>query len=236
MTRPEPDSPEESAFKDAGRSLLMAIDRSDTAEALLIVTDFPEAARRPLEGHFGRTALRIAALDGEEEIALMLIPFSDPDELRGFGPGWGPSVLGCAAKRGLAKLAGALLPHADRPLEAPGKPSPLMLSVIRDSERCFDLLLPHSDPNHQDESGWNALLLAAHYGREKQALAVLPLTEPGALVKMPGGWRGARDLARANGHKDLAERIASFELARAEKEQLSHSLHPAAASAPRPRV
>ncbi len=118
----------------------------------------------------GNTALILACVRGYEDIARVLAPHSDINHQNSFG--W--SALMLAAIAGTAQLCCLLLSYGAEPLATDSKHrTPLMKAVRHANKETFDVLLPVSTVDAQDDDGDTALIKAARYGQDEMIKKLL---------------------------------------------------------------
>jgi len=118
--------------------IFTAVERKNLRELKRILKNDPLAARRT--DCWGRTALMLACVEGEEEFARLLLPLSDPQA----SDRDGETAL-MLASFGHPACIELLLPVSDPHAQDGDGWTALMWAASSDSQRCVELLLPHSD-------------------------------------------------------------------------------------------
>ena len=125
----------------------------------------PSAARG--SDCWGRTALMLACVEGEEAMVELLVPWSDATA----SDRDGETALMLAAF-GHPKCVELLLPLSDPRARDADEWTALMWAASSGSERCVELLLPHSDVKATTTSGLNALVIARTYDQQARAMQI----------------------------------------------------------------
>jgi Ankyrin repeats (3 copies)/Ankyrin repeat len=118
--------------------IFTAVERKNLRELKRILNNDPLAARRT--DCWGRTALMLACVEGEEELVRLLLPLSDPQA----SDRDGETALMLAAF-GHPACVELLLPVSDAHAQDGDGWTALMWAASSGSQRCIELLLPHSD-------------------------------------------------------------------------------------------
>lgn len=118
--------------------IFTAVERKNLRELKRILKSDPLAARRT--DCWGRTALMLACVEGEEEFVRLLLPLSDPKA----SDRDGETAL-MLASFGHPACVALLLPVSDPKASDADGWTALMWAASSGSQRCVELLLPHSD-------------------------------------------------------------------------------------------
>ena len=118
--------------------IFTAVERKNVRELKRILGNDPLAARRT--DCWGRTALMLACVEGEESLVSLLLPLSDPKA----SDRDGETALMLAAF-GHPACVELLLPLSDPHAQDGDGWTALMWAASSGSQRCVELLLPHSD-------------------------------------------------------------------------------------------
>ncbi|QOL49123.1 ankyrin repeat domain-containing protein [Massilia litorea] len=142
--------------------IFSAVERKNLRELKRILKSDPLAARRT--DCWGRTALMLSCIEGEEAFVRLLLPCSDA--MAADRDGETALMLASFGHPGCVEL---LLPVSE-PMARDGDGwTALMWAASSGSERCVALLLPHSDANAATESGLTALDIARTYDQQARA-------------------------------------------------------------------
>jgi hypothetical protein len=142
--------------------IFSAVERKNLRALRRILKNDPGAACA--SDCWGRTALMLSCIEGEDAFVSLLLPFSEARS----SDRDGETALMLAAF-GHPRCVELLLPLSD-PMACDNDGwTALMWAASSGSERCIDLLLPHSDVNAATSSGLTALDIARAYAREAQA-------------------------------------------------------------------
>jgi hypothetical protein len=126
------------ASKAGDVDIFTAVERKNLRELKRILGNDPLAARRT--DCWGRTALMLACVEGEESLAEVLLPLSDPRA----SDRDGETAL-MLASFGHPACVELLLPVSDPKAQDADGWTALMWAASSGSPRCIELLLPHSD-------------------------------------------------------------------------------------------
>jgi len=118
--------------------IFTAVERKNLRELKRILKNDPLGARRT--DCWGRTALMLACVEGEEELVRLLLPLSDPQA----SDRDGETALMLAAF-GHPACVELLLSLSDAHAQDGDGWTALMWAASSGSQRCIELLLPHSD-------------------------------------------------------------------------------------------
>lgn len=204
-------------------ALHIAAEAESPACAKLLIAADPSMALCVNE--IGMTPLMNAALLGRIACVHALIAVSDTSAVD--MEGW--NALICAADEGALDVIALLLPSAD-----PGHRDRFGLNALDHAcaeghAQCIPLLLTRFDPRLSDSQGRTALMRAAIKGREACAQALIEVSD---LSAVDASGLSAAQIAKAHGHPQLSAMIQS----RVESRELSASLAPAPALAPKKRL
>lgn len=145
--------------------IFAAVEQKNMRELKRILRKEPSAART--SDCWGRTALMLACIEGEEALVELLVPWSDATASNRDGE----TALMLAAF-GHPKCVELLLPLGN-PLACDADEwTALMWAASSGSERCVELLLPHSDVKATTTSGLNALDIARTYDQRARAMQI----------------------------------------------------------------
>lgn len=142
--------------------IFSAVERKNLRELKRILKSDRLAARRT--DAWGRTALMLACVEGEEAFARVLLPWSDPNASGRDGET--ALMLAAFGHPGCVEL---LLPVSDGRASDGDGWTALMWAASSGSERCVELLLPHSDAAAATGSGLTALDIARTYNQQARA-------------------------------------------------------------------
>lgn len=142
--------------------IFSAVERKNLRELKRILKNDPLAARRT--DSWGRTALMLSCVEGEEELLRLLLPLSDPNA----SDRDGETALMLAAF-GHPACVELLLPVCDGLASDGDGWTALMWAASSGSERCVELLLPHSDAAAVNGSGLTALDIARTFNQQARA-------------------------------------------------------------------
>lgn len=142
--------------------IFLAVERKSLRELKRILKSDPLAARRT--DSWGRTALMLACVEGEEVFVRLLLPLSDPKASERDGE----TALILAAF-GHPECVELLLPVSDAMASDADGWTALMWAASSGSERCVELLLPHSDAAAVNHSGLTALDIARTFNQQARA-------------------------------------------------------------------
>ena len=142
--------------------IFSAVERKNLRELKRILKSDPLAARRT--DCWGRTALMVACVEGEEAFVRLLLPASDPTA----SDRDGETALMLAAF-GHPECVELLLPAGDALARDADGWTALMWAASSGSERCVELLLPHSDAATVTDSGLTALDIARTFNQQARA-------------------------------------------------------------------
>ncbi|THC46524.1 ankyrin repeat domain-containing protein [Massilia sp. Mn16-1_5] len=118
--------------------IFTAVERKNLRELKRILKHDPLAARRT--DCWGRTALMLACVEGEEAFVRLLLPLSDPQA----SDRDGETAL-MLASFGHPACVELLLPASDPHAQDGDGWTALMWAASSGSQRCIELLMPHSD-------------------------------------------------------------------------------------------
>jgi len=118
--------------------IFTAVERKNLRELKRILKHDPRAARRT--DCWGRTALMLACVEGEEAFVRLLLPLSDPQA----SDRDGETAL-MLASFGHPACVELLLPVSDPHAQDGDGWTALMWAASSGSQRCIELLMPHSD-------------------------------------------------------------------------------------------
>lgn len=142
--------------------IFSAVERKNLGELQRILTKDPAAACSC--DCWGRTALMLACVEGEDAFVELLLPLSDACA----SDREGETAL-MLASFGHPGCVERLLPVSDpKACDADGWTA-LMWAASSGSEQCVNLLLPHSDATAKTGSGFTALDIAQAYARQASA-------------------------------------------------------------------
>lgn len=142
--------------------IFSAVERKNLRELKRILKSDPLAARRT--DCWGRTALMLACVEGEEAFVRLLLPASDPKA----SDRDGETALMLAAF-GRPACVESLLPVSDAKARDADGWTALMWAASSGSERCVELLLPDSDAAAVTGSGLTALEIARTFNQQARA-------------------------------------------------------------------
>jgi ankyrin repeat protein len=142
--------------------IFSAVERKNLRTLRRVLHDVPAAARAT--DCWGRTALMLSCIEGDDAMVSLLLPFSDACA----SDRDGETALMLAAF-GHPRCVELLLPLSDPMARDNDGWTALMWAASSGSERCIDLLLAHSDADAATPSGLTALDIARAYAREAQA-------------------------------------------------------------------
>ena len=142
--------------------IFSAVERKNLRALRRILKNDPGAACA--SDCWGRTALMLSCIEGEDAFVSLLLPFSEACS----SDRDGETALMLAAF-GHPRCVELLLPLSDPMACDDDGWTALMWAASSGSERCIELLLPHSDVNAPTSSGLTALDIARAYAREAQA-------------------------------------------------------------------
>jgi ankyrin repeat protein len=142
--------------------IFSAVERKNLRALRRILKNDPAAACA--SDCWGRTALMLSCIEGEDAFVSLLLPFSEARS----SDRDGETALMLAAF-GHPRCVELLLPLSDPMACDDDGWTALMWAASSGSERCIELLLPHSDVNAATSSGLTALDIARAYAREAQA-------------------------------------------------------------------
>lgn len=118
--------------------IFTAVERKNLRELQRILKSDPTAPRRT--DCWGRTALMLACVEGEEEFVRLLLPLSDPQA----SDRDGETAL-MLASFGHPSCVELLLPVSDPHAQDGDGWTALMWAASSGSQTCIDMLLPHTD-------------------------------------------------------------------------------------------
>lgn len=169
-------------------------------------------------------ALFLSAMQGKSACASWLIPHALPEQPDSNGE----CALMKAASHGRLECAELLLPFSDPKAANRMGQTALHLAAAAGHAKLAELLLSSSDPGAQDNLGLTPLMAAAAQGHAECAMLLLAATDESLSPIL-----SASDLARKNGHAQLARLIDSFYQAQDERRSLDQSALPHNAHAPK---
>lgn len=194
------------AGPDGRTALMIAVQKADDE---LVVQLLAAGADVNATNALGGSVLMFAAIGGDAGITGLLLDAGARHDVRA-SLGW--TALGLAAVKGHVEVARTLLDAGadQRARDAYGW-TPLMRAAHHGHTRVVGLLLesPGADLSLVQESGATALHIAAADG-EPDVIELL-LGRGAVVAARDGGERTAADVAMANGHFDIAERLRSLE-------------------------
>jgi ankyrin repeat protein len=142
--------------------IFSAVERKSLRELKRMLKKDPAAARST--DCWGRTALMLSCVEGEEAFVALLLPWSDANARDRDGET--ALMLASFGHPGCVEL---LLPVSDPgACDADGWTA-LMWAASSGSERCVELLLSHSDATAATGSGLTALDIARTYDQQARA-------------------------------------------------------------------
>jgi len=142
--------------------IFSAVERKNLRELKRILKKDPAAACET--DCWGRTAIMLSCVEGEEAFVELLLPLSDPKA----SDRDGESAL-MLASFGHARCVELLLPVSDPKARDADGWTALMWAASSGCEECLALLLPYSDPDAATESGLTALDIARTYHQQASA-------------------------------------------------------------------
>ncbi|MGX4642626.1 ankyrin repeat domain-containing protein [Massilia sp. SYSU DXS3249] len=142
--------------------IFSAVERKNLRALQRILDSDPGAARST--DCWGRTALMLACVEGEDAYARLLLPWSDA--LASDRDGETALML---AAFGHPRCVELLLPVSDPEARDADGWTALMWAASSGSERCVQLLLPHSDVDAATASGMTALDIARRHDQHARA-------------------------------------------------------------------
>ena len=170
--------------------IFFAVERKNLRELERILNTDPGAARST--DCWGRTALMLACVEGEDALARLLLPWSDA----GASDRDGETALMLAAF-GHPRCVELLLPVSDPEARDADGWTALMWAASSGNERCVELLLPHSDASAATPSGITALDIARKHDQHARAQQIRrhmleqeSIEATGAPPPEPPGARG----------------------------------------------
>jgi ankyrin repeat protein len=142
--------------------IFSAVERKNLRELERILKKDPSLARN--RDCWGRTALMLACLEGEDAFVNLLLPWSEA----GASDRDGETALMLAAF-GHPQCVALLLPVSDPMAGDADGWTALMWAASSGNEQCVELLLPHSDAGATNLSGVTALDIARAHDQQARA-------------------------------------------------------------------
>jgi ankyrin repeat protein len=142
--------------------IFSAVERKNLRELERILKKDPALARS--RDCWGRTALMLACLEGEDAFVNLLLPWSEA----GASDRDGETAL-MLASFGHPTCVELLLPVSDPMAGDTDGWTALMWAASSGNERCVELLLPHSDASATNHSGVTALDIARAHDQQARA-------------------------------------------------------------------
>lgn len=168
--------------------IFSAVERKNLRGLQRILDRDPGAARST--DCWGRTALMLACIEGEDAFAGLLLPWSDA--LASDRDGETALML---AAFGHPRCVELLLPVSDPEARDADGWTALMWAASSGSERCVQLLLPHSDADAATASGMTALDIARMHDQHARAQQIRRhMLEQEAIASAAAAQPPGRDL------------------------------------------
>jgi ankyrin repeat protein len=142
--------------------IFSAVERKNLRELHRILKKDPAAARD--RDCWGRTALMLACVEGEDAFVALLLPWSEA----GASDRDGETAL-MLASFGHPTCVELLLPVSDPMACDTDGWTALMWAASSGNEKCVELLLPHSDAGAINDSGVTALDIARVHDQQARA-------------------------------------------------------------------
>ena len=159
--------------------IFSAVERKNLRELERILKKDPTLARS--RDCWGRTALMLACLEGEDAFVNLLLPWSEA----GASDRDGETALMLAAF-GHPACVELLLPVSEAMAGDADGWTALMWAASSGNEKCVELLLPHSDASATSHSGVTALDIARAHDQQARAQQIRRPMLAEELVKAAG--------------------------------------------------